>query len=298
MKILKKIRDRYILWKFDRINKKGLSDKEYLIEIGKIRLGYVMNLDNPKTFNEKVNWLKINDHKDYYSILVDKIRVKDYVGKLIGFDHIIETYGVWNSFDEIDFDKLPNKFVLKCNHDSGGLVICKNKNDFDISKARKKINRCLQTNYYDRTKEWPYKNVKPMILAEKLLEDEGKIVPEDFKIYCFNGKPKYIVVFHNRFNKNAKLSETVYNLNWEPQNISLDNHFEVSDEVIPKPECFDELIKCCSILCKDFKHIRIDFYIVNNKVFFGEMTLYTASGFQPMIPQTLDVELGKLFEVL
>lgn len=259
----------------------------------KRRMGYWPDLKNPKTFNEKLQWLKLHDRNPLYTKLVDKYEVREYIAKTIGEEYLIPLLGVWDKFDDIDFDKLPNQFVLKCTHDSGGLVICTDKSKLDIAVARKKINSCLKFNYYWAMREWPYKNVKPRIIAEKYMEDAGKVVPEDYKVYCFNGTPKYIVVFHNRFNNKQILSETVYDVNWKPQNISLDCHFQISDYIEPKPNCLEEMLKNAEILAQDKAQSRIDFYIINGKLYFGEITLYTASGFQKMVPELLDAKLGE-----
>ena len=274
-----------------------LSDKVYLKLMYKLNIGKKLDLKNPKTFNEKIQWLKLNDRKDIYTTMVDKYEAKKYVADLIGEEYIIPTLGVWDKFEDIDFDKLPNQFVLKCTHDSGGLVICRDKSSLDIEAAKKKINKCLKRNYYKVGREWPYKNVRPRIIAETFIEDEKNLVPEDYKIYCFNGKPKYIVVFHDRFNDANILSETVYDLNWNPQGVSFDNHFQPSSIVEPKPRKLEELIKICSKICKDFAQVRVDFYIVNNNIYFGEITLSTASGFQPMIPESLDFKLGEMVDL-
>lgn len=270
----------------------NMPDELYLKKVFLYKLGYPLNLQNPQTFNEKLQWLKLHDRKPEYTTMVDKYEVKKYVADKIGEQYIIPTLGVWNSFDEIDFDSLPNQFVLKCTHDSGGLVICRDKSSFDIEAARKIINKSLSVNYYYAGREWPYKNVKPRIIAEQYMEDGEHLVPEDYKIYCFNGNPKYIVVFHNRFDNRKALSETVYNINWEPQHISLDEHFAISDKTSPKPECLEELLEITRILCKNISQVRVDFYILNNKIYFGEITLYTANGLQKMIPEELDAILG------
>ena len=276
---------------------KKMSDEEFLKKNFKYRLGYELNLENPQTFNEKLQWLKLHDRRPEYTMMVDKYAVKKYVAEKIGEQYIIPTLGVWDKFDDIDFGQLPDQFVLKCAHDSGGLVICRNKSKFDIRAARRKINRCLKRNYYWSGREWCYKNVKPRIIAEKYMESPGKVVPEDYKIYCMNGEPKYIVVFHHRFDSNKPLSETVYDVNWQPQHISLDEHFAVSDETEPKPKRLDELLKIAKILCKDISQVRVDFYIIDDKLYFGEITLYTASGFQKMIPEEMDLKLGKMLKL-
>lgn len=278
----------------------GLSDEKYLKRKFKLYLGYSLNLDNPKTFNEKIQWLKIYDRKPEYTMLVDKYTVKKYIAKKIGRQYIIPTLGVWDRFDDIDFEALPDQFVLKCTHDSGSVIICHDKSKFNKKSARRMLNRCMKRNYYWIGREWPYKDVKPRIIAEKLIGDKKESVPEDYKVYCFGGKPEYIVVFHNRFNSNAQLSETVYDISWQPQHISLDEHFAISDIVQPRPECLDELLSICTVLCSGYPQLRVDFYIIENKIFFGEITFSTASGFQSMIPQKLDRILGNkinLFEI-
>ena len=269
-----------------------LSDETYLKILFRRMLGYELDLKDPKTFNEKIQWLKLNDRKPEYTIMVDKYAVKKYVAGMIGEQYLIPTLGVWERYDDIDFKQLPESFVLKCTHDSGGLVIVRNKSSMDFAAARKKLTKCLKRNYYYQGREWPYKNVKPRILAEKYIEEKGKIVPEDYKIYCINGEPEYIAVFHNRFSNTEPLSETVYNINWEPQHISLDRHFAISDEIIPKPDCLDELLWICRKLCRDMDFVRIDFYLSGHSIYFGEITLHTAGGFQRMLPEELDRILG------
>lgn len=276
---------------------KKMNDEKYLCIVYKIRTGKTLNLENPKTFNEKLQWLKLYDRKIEYTTMVDKYAVKQYVADKIGENHIIPTLGVWDKFEDIDFDKLPNNFVLKCTHDSGGLVICRDKSKLDMNAAKKKLNKSLKRNYFYAGREWPYKDVKPRIIAEKYLEEKGKTVPEDYKVYCINGKPIYIVVFHNRFNHGEELSETVYNTAWEPQHISLDEHFKVSNIVESVPECFDKMLKYSEILSENICQSRIDFYIVNNHLYFGEITLYTASGFQKMIPEEMDYKLGQMIKL-
>ncbi len=274
-----------------------MPDKLYLKLCYKCHTGKKLNLKNPQSFNEKLQWLKLYDRKSEYTTMVDKYAVKEYVASIIGEEYIIPTLGVWDRAEDIDFDSLPNQFVLKCTHDSGGLVICRNKSELDIEQAKIKLNKFLKRDYFYLHREWPYKNVKPRIIAEKYIEDSSRIVPEDYKIYCFGGKPEYIVVFHNRFNDEKHLSETVYNTNWEKQEISLDDHFEISDIVEEKPECLDLMLEFAHRLSNGMPQARIDFYIVNNQLKFGEITLCTASGFQPMIPKELDDELGKLIKL-
>lgn len=275
-----------------------IPDKQYLKLRYKRTFGKKLNLDNPQTFNEKLQWLKLYDRRPEYTIMVDKYAVKKYVADKIGEEYIIPTLGVWDNPDDIDFDALPNRFVLKCNHNSGlGMCICKDKSKLDIKKVKSELKKGLAQDYYLTGREWPYKNVPRKIIAEEYIEDKGKAVPEDYKVYCINGKPLYIVVFHNRFNDSEELSETVYNTSWQPQHISLDEHFKVSDIVEPVPKCLDKMIEFAEMLSTNMSQSRIDFYVVNNRLYFGEITLYTASGFQKMIPESLDYELGKLIKL-
>lgn len=281
---------------FGKYNK--LSDKEYLERKFECCMGKSLDLEHPQTFNEKLQWLKLYDRRPEYTIMVDKYAVKKYVSDKIGEEYIIPTLGVWDNPDDIDFDTLPDKFVLKCNHNSGlGMCICKDKSELNIEKVKSELKKGLAQDYYITGREWPYKNVPRKIIAEEYIEDKGKAVPEDYKVYCINGKPLYIVVFHNRFNDSEELSETVYNTSWQPQHISLDEHFKVSDIVEPVPECLDKMLEFAEMLSTNMSQSRIDFYIVNNRLYFGEITLYTASGFQKMIPESLDYELGKLIKL-
>ena len=297
--ITKFIKNPYLI--FGALGHRGffnwMSDEKYLKILYKLRTGQKLNLDDPQTFNEKLQWLKLHDRRPEYTTMVDKYAVKKYVADKIGKQYIIPTLGAWDKFDDIDFDKLPDQFVLKCTHDSGGLVICRDKSKLDIKAAKKKLNRCLKHNYYWGNREWCYKNVKPRIIAEKYMEEKGKAVPEDYKIYCMNGEPKYIVVFHNRFDSSKPLSETVYDTNWQPQHISLDEHFAVSEEITLKPECLDEILDITKALCADIPQVRVDFYIIENRIYFGEITLYTASGFQKMIPENMDIRLGQMLQL-
>ena len=165
-----------------------MPDKDYLTKVYKFRLQRELHLDNPRSFNEKLQWLKIYDHNPAYTTMVDKYAVKDYVSSVIGEEYIIPTLGVWKNFDDIDFSKLPDQFVLKCTHDSGGLFICKAKKEFDIKKAKKKINHCLKRDYYSLMREWPYKNVPRRIIAEPYMNDGENEELQDYKFMCFNGK--------------------------------------------------------------------------------------------------------------
>lgn len=271
------------------------TNEWYLKLVYKRNIGKALNLNNPQTFNEKIQWKKLYDKKNEYTSLVDKIKVKKVVGDLIGEEHIIPNLGIYANEREIDFESLPDKFVLKCNHDSGSVIICRDKSKLDKELTRKELKKSLKHNLYYDGREWAYKNVKPCILAETLLLEGGE-PPKDYKVYCFNGKPKLIVVFYNRFSDGKKM-EGVYDTSWNKKDISLDAHWEIADCYEEKPECLEELLSLSETLCKNMAQVRVDFFIVDGKIYFGEITLYTAGGLIGMIPEETDAELGKWIDL-
>ena len=200
-----------------------LSDKTYIKLKWKNAMSYPLNLNNPITFNEKLQWLKLNDRKKIYTQMVDKYNAKLYVSEKLGQQFIIPTLGVWNSVEEIDWSTLPNRFVLKCTHDSGGLVICKDKTKLDINKAKRILKQSLNFNFYKAGREWPYKDVPRRIIAEKFMEDSNNQELSDFKIHCFNGIPKAILVCRDRFSKTG-LTEDFYDEEWNHLDIKRPDH--------------------------------------------------------------------------
>ncbi|MEX2512332.1 MAG: ATP-grasp fold amidoligase family protein [Cyclobacteriaceae bacterium] len=245
-------------------------------------------LENPKTFSEKLQWLKLYDRNQEYTKMVDKYQVREYIKEQLGEEYLIPLIGVYDSFDEIDFENLPAKFVLKCTHDSGGLVICKDKSKLNIKKAKQKIKRSLQRNYYDPTREWPYKNVKPRLVCEKYMVDESGIELKDYKIFCFNGEPKVIQVDFDRFNGHKR---NFYDTNWNY--IAVEYKYPTySEKEFKKPEKLKDMVKFAKILSKGISFIRIDFYLINSKVYFGEITFYPESGFGKFIPESYNELLG------
>ncbi|MBR3132332.1 glycosyl transferase [Candidatus Saccharibacteria bacterium] len=257
-----------------------------------LRTGKNLNLKTPKTFNEKLQWLKINDRKEEYVKMVDKNEAKEYVAKIIGKEHIIPTIGIYNNFDDIDFDKLPEQFVIKCTHDSGGVVICKDKNSFDIASARKRINKSLKKNYYYGNREWPYKNIKPRIIIEKYMVNKNDNELTDYKFFNFNGEPKIILVCTNR---SIGLRETWFDEKFRKLDIVEGGHLNDTD--IKTPEKLGEMIKLSRALSKNIPFVRTDFYVVNNKVYFGEITFFPASGFEKFVPEEWDGKLGELISL-
>lgn len=265
-----------------------LSDKALLKLIFRARMGKKLDLNDPESLNEKLQWLKLNDRHPEYTTMVDKYAVKDYISDTIGRDYVIPTLGVWNSFDEIDFEKMPNRFVLKCTHGTGGIVLCKDKNQFDIASAKRIIEKVLHTDYYLRTREWPYKNVPRRIIAEPYLVDESGWELKDYKIFCFNGKPEYVEVDFNRFIEH-KLNP--YDFDWNPLNFcdSSKNDYAAN---IPKPKRLMEMKRIAKILSKDIDFLRVDFYSIDDKIFVGELTFYPGSGFIKFDPKETDLYYG------
>lgn len=253
-----------------------------------------LDLENPKTFNEKLQWLKLYNRKPEYTKMVDKYEAKKYVASVIGEEYIIPTYGVWDSFDDIDFDELPNQFVLKCTHGSGDVIVVKDKNDFDMSIAKEKIEKSLATNYYKIGREWPYKNVKPRIIAEKFIEDDSNGL-RDYKVFCFNGKAKIMLIASDRFTAD------------EPRFDYFDRNFNLMDfewthpkstsNLPEKPACFEEMFEFAETLAKGSPHLRVDFYEVSGKIYFGELTFFHAGGFTPFNPEEWDYELGSWIDL-
>jgi len=251
------------------------------------------NFKNPQTFNEKLQWLKLHDHNPLYTTLVDKYAVKKWVADKIGPQYIIPTLGVWEKAEDIDFDKLPNQFVLKVNHDSGGLVICKDKAQLDRQAAIAKLSRALENNGYWYGREWPYKNVKPRIIAEKYMEDDNQAL-NDYKFMVFNGKVKCSFTCTERFSKDG-LKVTFYDANWDI--MPFERHYPRSKTPITKPLNYDEMVELAEKLSKDIPFVRVDFYSIKGKIYFGEMTFYPGSGLEEFTPQEWDKKLGDWLEL-
>ncbi len=267
-----------------------LSDENYIKKSYKINIGRELNLKDPKTFNEKLQWLKLHDRKELYTILVDKCEVKKYVADIIGEEYVIPTYGVWNSVDEVDFDTLPNQFVLKCTHDSGGVAVVKDKSKLDLEALKQNLNKRLKRNYFYSGREWAYKNVKPRILAEKYLECGEQLAPEDYKFLCFDGEAKIMYVASERFEKEEPCFD-FYDM--EFNHLKFTNGHPNSKRKLDKPVNFELMKQLAEELANGFPHIRVDFYEANGKVYFGELTLIHMSGFAPFDPYEWDIRLGE-----
>lgn len=276
--------------------KRMIPDSIFLKYRFKKEIGYKLNLKEPKTFNEKLQWLKLYDRKPLYTMLVDKYEVKKYVAEQIGEEYVIPTYGVWNCFNDINFEILPEQFVMKCTHDSGTIVICKDKSTFDYALAKEKIEISLKNKHYYTSREWPYKNVKPRIIAEKYMEDEKDQELRDYKFYTFNGKPYYLLLATGRQSENKELCFDYFDMNF--YHLKLTNHWHPNALVIPhKPYQFEKMKELAQILAKDIPHVRVDFYEVNGQIYFGEMTFFAMGGHLKIHPDDWDIEWGKLIEL-
>jgi len=271
-----------------------LSDEKYIKFKYRLMFDEKIDLVNPKTFNEKIQWLKLYDRKNIYTTIVDKVLVKDYVAKIIGEEYIIPTLGVYEKFEDIDFDKLPNSFVMKCTHDSGGIIICKSKSSFDKIAAKKKIEKYLKRNYYNVHREWPYKDVKPRIIIEKYMCNKNNEDIRDYKFFTFNNKVKFFKIDFNRFIK--------HQANYFDVNKKLLKFGEIVcppdfNKKLAMPKNLDKMIKLAEKLSTISPFLRVDFYEIDNKVYFGELTLYPASGFGKFEPNDWDRKIGDMLEL-
>lgn len=295
------------LWILKRMHSKcryiyhKLADPEYVLKkLFKYKLGYQLDLDNPKTFNEKLQWLKLYDHNPLYSTLVDKYAVKQYVADKIGEQYVIPTLGVWEHFDDINFDELPNQFVLKCTHDSGSIVIVSDKTQMDMIGAKAKLEYGLCNNYYYNIYEWPYKNVPPRIIAEKFMIDEtnkkaGINDITDYKFLCFNGKVRCVFTCTDRGGRDG-LKVTFFDVNWNQ--LPFERHYPAAKKgAIPKPVNFELMKTLAETLSDSIVFVRVDFYEINRKVYFGEMTFYPGSGVEEFSPEKYDRILGDWIEL-
>lgn len=270
-----------------------LPDKLYLQIYYFEQFKKFINFKNPKTYNEKLNWLKIHDRNPEYTKMVDKYEAKEYAASIIGEEYIIPTLGVWDKFDDIDFDKLPNQFVLKCTHDSEGLVIVKDKSIFNKEEAKEKIEEAMKYNFYYIGREYPYKNVKPRIIAEKYMEDNKYHELRDYKFFCFDGEPKAMFIATDRSKGQTKFD--YYDINFN--HLDIIQHYPNSKEKIEKPKNYKKMIELSKKLSNGLKHVRVDFYEVNGNLYFGEITFYHFSGLQPFNDEKWDYTFGKLLEL-
>lgn len=266
-----------------------MDDEKFLRKQYYFKLKKKLNLDNPKTFNEKLQWLKLYDRNSEYTKMVDKYEVKKYVADMIGEEYIIPTLGIYDRFEDIDFNELPDQFVLKCTHDSGGVVICKDKSKFDYKSAKRKLTKSLKKNFFYFAREWPYKNVKPRIIIEKYMESKENKELLDYKLMCFNGKVRCSFVCIDRNDKDG-LKVNFYDEDWNFMNFR--RHYENSERNIEKPYNYEQMKVIAEKLSKNIRFLRVDFYEIDNKLYFGELTFYPGAGYEEFKPEEYDTILG------
>ena len=273
---------------------KVLPDRLYIKLKYFIKMRRRLNLKNPTRFDEKLNWLKLYDRKPIYSTMVDKYAAKAYVAEHMGEQYVVPAYGVWDKFEDIDFNCLPDQFVLKSTHDCGGLVICKDKSKLDIESARKKINKSLKTNYFWSNREWPYKNVKPRVFAEKYMEDaSGGLI--DYKFYCSNGKVDCVLVCVERQTGNPKFY--YFDKDWSLKRYNQDSISAPEGFTLEKPDCIDKMYDLASEFSKGFAFLRVDLYECNGEIYFGEATFYPDGGIQDTWPVETHNHFGDLVDL-
>ena len=276
---------------FRRLFSKRMSDIDYIKCLYFIRSGKKLNLDNPMTFNEKLSWLKIYNRKPEYALMADKYAVKEYVAGIIGKEYVVENYFVADYWSDIDFSKLPEEFVIKCTHDSGGAIVCRNKCTFDFKAARKRIENHLRINYFYEEREWVYKNIRPRIIIDRLLDDHTGNELRDYKFWCFDGKPTYAYFTI----KGENVYENFYDMDFNVVNI---NHgFPRHKPEFVRPANFELMKKLAAKLSKGIPFVRVDFFDVDGCVYFGEYTFYDWGGMVPFPDYETDLHLGELIKL-
>lgn len=272
----------------------SIQDEKYLKILFYLKMGYPLNLGNPLTYNEKLQWLKINYRNPLMTKMVDKFLMKEVAKKIIGEKYIIESYGVWNSFDEIDFEKLPRSFVLKTTHDQGGVVIVKDKDKIDKAYINSKLTKHLKTRHYFISREWPYKNVQPKIMAEAVLVNEEIGDLYDYKFYCFHGEPKIMYIAHGRQSDTCYLD--FYDMEFNKLDITRPNYPQ-SNKTFKIPKNWELMKDLAKKLSKGFPHLRVDFYNINGEIYLGELTFFQGGGLMPFEPHEWDHKLGSWIDL-
>ena len=267
-------------------------DEWYIQWNFKRRNGFALDLKNPRTLQEKLSWMKLHYHDPLHTKMVDKYAVREIVKEKIGEEYLVPLLGVYDRFDDIDFDALPSQFVLKCTHDSGSVVICLDKAQFDKAAAKKKLEFCLKRNHFYLSREWPYKNVPPRIICEPYLKDDRFKDRPDYKFLCFHGEPKMLLVLSDRGTEETQ-KMNYYDLDW--------NLLPVHEDLYPtnplpdeKPLFFDDMVRFARILSKDIPFVRVDFTCVNGKLYFGELTFYHNGAQRILLPKEINRTLGDM----
>ena len=283
-------------WIFTKIfYKKNI--KKYVSNQFEYIMGYKLNLENPKTFNEKINWIKFNYYNPLYETCSDKIEVRNYV-KEKGLSNILtKLYGIYDNFEEIKFEKLPNSFVIKASNGSGGIVVVNDKSNINKKKIKRTIKVAQKYNFYEKNGEWQYKNLKPRILIEEKINSSNPLGILDYKIFCFSGKAEYIYVSTTKANGNdGNEKMDFYDREWNHLNVFRKGHKSMG--IIDKPKNYEKMIEIAEILSRDFEHVRVDLYNENGKIYFGELTFTTGAGYGKFEPDNkFDMILGEKFNI-
>lgn len=284
-----------ILYLMNKNFLKWIPDEKYIRIKYKLEMSKKLNLNNPQTFNEKLQWLKLYNRKSEYTKMVDKYNAKEYVASIIGKEYIIPTLGVWDKFEKINFNELPKQFVLKPTHTSGNVFICKNKDEIDYKKLKKTVKKWLKRNYYLIHREWPYKNVKPRIIAEEYVEDETRAL-NDYKVYSFNGKCDYVMVCIDREKNKTKF--IYYDKNWNIKKEFSKDGIKYGDNIkIERPKNLGKMFEFAEMLSKNIPFVRVDFYEANGNLYFGELTFYPSAGFDNTRTKECQEYLDRALEI-
>lgn len=272
---------------------KQLSDVTYLKWEYYLRTGKHLDLDHPKTFNEKIQWLKLHNTSEECTRSVDKYEVRQLIAEKIGGEYLIPKLGCWESFEDIDFDKLPNQFVLKCTHDSGSVVICRDKSSFNKRAAMAKLETAMKHNFFWRGREYPYKNVKPRIICERLMKDNKSDDLVDYKFFCFDGQPKVLFYASERFTSKDKVAKfDFYDMDLNHMPIKSKGHENSAILPAVSPKIFTKMKELCCVLSAGYPHVRVDFYVINDKIYFGEITFHHDGGFVQLEPEEWNTTFG------
>lgn len=263
-----------------------MPDRLYLSMLFKQRLGYAMDWKNPRSFNQKLQWMKLYDRNPLYSTYADKVEVRDYVARTIGEQYLIPCLGVYDHAEDIDYDVLPDRFVLKCSHGAKYNVICKDKKALDIRKVNENLNKWLRDKFWRIKREYHYKPIKPRILCELYMEDEETGGLNDYKVFMIAGEPYMIQVDLDRFGDHQR---NIYDRNWNLLDVEISFP---KGPAVPKPLVLDDMLECAKKLAKGFQEVRVDFYIINGKLYFGEMTFFSGAGFSRYKPREFEFEMG------
>lgn len=268
----------------------NLDDEQYLKRAYKAHTGAELNLNNPVGYTEKLQWLKLYNRNPGYSTMVDKASAKEFAAMTIGREFIVPSIGVYDDFADIDIDALPERFVIKCTHDSNSTIVCKDKDSFDFPAAEKKLRGKMKINYYLRGREWPYKSIKPRIIIEQYLKDEKDGELRDYKFFCFNGEPKVLYITQGRGVSEPTVAD-FFDMDFNHLDMRIDH--ETADVLPHKPLNFELMKELAAKLSDKIPHVRVDFYEVNGRVFFGEMTFFHCSGFKKVSPPEWERKMGE-----